>query len=1189
MITDEERNAEIAARNGADSGTKTYDTLLITGNGLKNNDWAGDTFDTVYQAWNKVNPHKMNKSQFRDWYLKNNAEVIINVKDCNGNASIAPNVPAGKVVKLPEGNEITELAWKWACEKPTKPIEAMPAQVPEAFVPQPVGLAMAEAAPLAQFVPPSEGANKLGYAMQRYNYFFGTPPRDAAARGDENEARLRNGALRPDEMEGQAVKLRKKDDKTNALAEGQDGKFFFGRARTQELTYAPEATYLRDGDGNLIPNKRFNQKLEDNIGNLVASDLRVIEATQGGALISVARRNNPYHAGIFTDFDTSRNIIGKWNATPEALDEITKFEAVWSQYPKVAARFEQSPNAADAKALLDMNERLALSPIVWSVSSRGVPVGNIEAVQEATRNVLASPAFAALSAEEQQGLKATYESRIGLYSDHNALKGALGGDAGAQAMYNPLDGMVADRAALKFIGKGYGADHDKARPDDVSKAEWRTQQAAAEGTRYAAELNTLRTPTAREYEIGSGAVFNTARQSTDQFHANTGAVVGKLRNDPALLDDYITYLSDTPGALQKVTDLAFHASRKGAKDNKTILDFTKDSQADRFAQTMGETLAGEVHRNNMDYRGQSILNGVANSATFGLATPGANRNQNRGLFVKEDGNVFIFSDDFKERWQNGTPEQKDAIRQFIGQEFLGKVEAAHGKGVYYASTAIAEGLTERTAENARVNGGQGSETYRRIEAKLGKQTLSDIEVAGKNATENLGGGVMKGTQMLATQGKVVTVSEEELNAAQGGTIRTTNAAALAAGVRLGATVLPTDVAAAARSAGEKALAISTSSDTSRVLQAQVNNETVLTAAAAQPTVFSLTLLEAAATGKLDAGATKSLSSYLSTVDKGTKDANNYADLMKHHLKAYLAAGDDVAARATAENAAATELAGYFAAPDSKHPGAKADAASRLAGLVAKDGAISAAFTAQLKEIAASQNAAGGAELTPQQSTQLQAALVVAKTPEEKAAALQSVLAGSPATLNAGTNSAPLLSADAQTQLLAVAGSSASPAEKAAKVDAVLADQVKAGGTSLTAAQTDALKATINANGADLNSTLAGFGKDLNAGKGLPAGAVNTMLELNSGTPSRDVLAGKQAEFFAGHHADVGSLPAHPGTSWRAWVKVIVPFIVPGGGGGGDIPFLPELPDYCGGALRPLCPVRPVPPSVPGVPGGGNGI
>src|SRR5690606_34485833 len=109
ILTDEERNAEIAARNGADSGDATHDTLLVTGNGLRGDAWAGDTFDSIYAAWNRVNPGQMDKAQFREWFLEANRQGIINVEDCEGNPDIAPNVILGTTVKLPEGNEITHL------------------------------------------------------------------------------------------------------------------------------------------------------------------------------------------------------------------------------------------------------------------------------------------------------------------------------------------------------------------------------------------------------------------------------------------------------------------------------------------------------------------------------------------------------------------------------------------------------------------------------------------------------------------------------------------------------------------------------------------------------------------------------------------------------------------------------------------------------------------------------------------------------------------------------------------------------------------------------------------------------------------------------------------------------------------------------------------------------------------------
>lgn len=149
--TDLERNEAIAARiasGQADSGTATRDAILITGNGEKNKNWAGDTVSSVAAAWLRhQSPEtiaamrqeyaqlggslrvatrngtraKTEQEIARDWIVRVNNLKGARAVDCEGDYSIQPEVIVGDILKLPEGNEVTDLLWARPCPLPVQP------------------------------------------------------------------------------------------------------------------------------------------------------------------------------------------------------------------------------------------------------------------------------------------------------------------------------------------------------------------------------------------------------------------------------------------------------------------------------------------------------------------------------------------------------------------------------------------------------------------------------------------------------------------------------------------------------------------------------------------------------------------------------------------------------------------------------------------------------------------------------------------------------------------------------------------------------------------------------------------------------------------------------------------------------------------------------------------------------------
>ena len=1158
-----------------------------------------DTVSGIAEAWKEANPEdrrSLNQIQ-REIVLANRLRTRNGVA-CTGDNIQDAVIRVGQTLVLPAGNPVNpEVHYDCPPERKPKPVQAVQIVTP----PEQVKLEpQAEASPLAQFVPAPSGAVDLGYAVQRYNYFFGEPPRDVAATGKENAGNLRNGAIVPDEMEGQATKLRRKDDSTGALREGQQGQQFFGRARKDELTYAPENTYLRDANGNLVPNKRYNQKPEENLGSTVNGDGRVIETVMGGALISLARRNNPYHAGLFTDYDTARNVIGKWNASAEAVTVLTQYEGLMTQYERVGDRFFKgeagTATAADAKALLEMNERLALNPVIWSVSPRGLAYTDISVVQNASRKVFESEGFKALPAEEQAALRATYESRIAQYGNPKALHASIGGDAGVAKLYNPLTELATERAELKFIQRGYGRDGGE-RPEGVTKEEWRTQVANGEGQRYAAEVaaEATRVPHATEIQVGTGIAFDRKRQTADAVVASRREALTTIRNDQALLDDVITHVvtaqnptAGTATALQKWTDPLFHASRKGGS-RAELLAFKGDKSADRYVENTAAQMGGEAHRDSIDYKGNSVLNAPIGfvASLIGQEQPGGNRNQNRGV---ADG----FPQAVRERWLNGTDAERAEIRAAFSSIIDRSLEAdANGKG--YAAASLITSLNPRLAEYS--GKGTPSEAYQRVQARIGTAAL-DTMIAQANATEQLSAAVEIGTEQRVKAGKDVrTVDADALDAAlkAGTSVKVTGGEAKP---DIAATVLNTDAIRAAAGPAAQAGVLLASNNPGRVGQGDTNRAVVELAAATQPTAFSMTVLSTVASGSLDAGALRNLQTYLNTVDKGTGDANRYADMMKHHLKAYYKAAGNPEALAAAEAAAQADLDGYFSASDRKHDGARFAAAGRLAGLMAKDNAVSTAFTTQLQAIAAEQEKAGPAfTLSNETVASLQAINAGPGTPEEKAAKIREVVANvSTPVETRTTTTAPLLSTEQQAQIVALKASAKSEAELAAGLQSITAGST--GTPALNAAQLTALNAAVAGASSDeaLKSTLAGFGvtsTTVNAGTGksiLSQDAQEQIVAAALTSTSREEMAGKvraitaglpaaqidellslrggsYEDVMAGIKSTIDTLTAKPGISWRSWGKALFTALVPTGGDK-DIPILPDGTDGCLGVPRP---------------------
>lgn len=1025
-----------------------------------------------------------------------------NGKDCDGNPENSPKLREGRTFVYPEMvNEILNPG------KPCAKITEVPVETP--FVPAPPPIAPAPeysaARTPAQFVPAMAGAVDLGIKVQEYNFLYGTPPIDAAARGNRNADRVKGGALVKGEVEGSFVKTRERDDdrnpQTGVLRAGETGEFKFTRADKQELLFRPQANYQLI-NGQWTPNKRFNQKLEENLAVAIDGDGRAIEVLQGNAMISLPRRNDPYHKGFFTDFDTASNVVNQWNSTGEAVGVVTFFRGLNEAYAPTADRFlkgTEAPVAADAEKVLDLNVRLALSPITWSVSQRGVPATDPTVLRTAMQEVLDSPRFAALPAEDQQRLRDRYNPLIEKMNNPDALYAAVGGREGTAKLYNPQEELAVERSKIPHIRDRYfdmlGA-KDSDRPKGMSKDDYREQKTLEAGLVIVRDLEAVgqRPPSKTEREVGVGVAFNRERQTDDAITTGRVQALTTIKGDPALLDDVITHTLTTPGALQKWTDPVFHATRAGADDNRKILGFKSDGEADRYSENAAIALSGDKrYKKSLRENVPSIFDRVGNIVTFGAATPGANRNQNRGI---ADG----FPEIVRDRWVNGTDEDRAQIRSFFTDQ-IDRSVTAQEKGLGFAAASQLTSLDPRLAEYR--NGNVASPVYAGITEKLG--TLPrDLMIQRGNATDYLGAQVEIGTEKAVLAGKDIrTVSREQAQAGLNGGEVMVEGGALA-GTSVAATVFNIDVAKAAREAGTGAArsnVLTEANSPSLTGQGQNDRQVAVSAAKAQSAAFSMVVLQTLTNPSLSEASQRNLSTYINNIDKGGDDSSLYADTLKKHARAYEKAGSDPAKRAAAENAAFADFSAYFAGAGER-PGARDWAVNRLGEMISKDGPLATAFTDEMRVVA---NSSTG--LNSAQTAQLQARLALANTPEDKAAALNSFIAelsggqapaAGAASLNGGAQaqrvilSGPELSAAQIDQIAALGANPPSdPAALNAAITGILGNAVPTDANLQTLAA--ALSAgnvspeSQNAIIAGIDSTNAGRQAALDAANGFNAG------------------------------------------------------------------------------------------------------
>lgn len=920
----------------------------------------------------KIGPGKLfkNDAQYQAWFFSHNHFPSKSGKDCARNDYSGQFIRKGQTLVLPEGFEFTDRTQAICVDKnkivpkiPTGSLEVPREPLPQVELPPALDTVVAP----AQFTPSRTGAPETAVAIDMFNYYYGTPPIRAAVRGSDNPDKVKRGALQPGEVEGQNVRLTRRDEKAGTIAPGEAGHYEFGRANHYELRFRPSATWHIDPETGrpTKPNKHFSQKVEENARFVMDAEGRAIPSIDLGALISVKAKQNPYFSSIFTDFDTAQVDRSVWATSAEGIKAMTAFRVTTETQQTLAERFAANPTAEDADKLLSTTAQLGMSPVVWTVGSYHTPRQKAETEGAVMDKVLNDPR---LSDADRAALHAKYDGARAAIADPYKLMQEI--KAKGIDQYIPTDEPVKARAQEKVVWSGYYdglGRHEGSLSQDDKKA--RSEAYGHVAARNLQREGLLVVPDEVNRSLATGItadqqnVYDVERQSAGNMDRARLALGKAVVGDDKLLDDAISHTMAQPGRLQKLTDQIFYASIKRAKDNKGNLDFRTDGEADKFADRFGVALAGPEFKDKLDYKGRSIFSGIINHASFDIIRPNANRNQTRGL--------VDFPEAAREKWEHGTPEQKEEIRAAY-REWLNRAISAGEKGKPVALAAFATALDPH--EDMRANGGQASPQITRIgETSLdvtapdgtktstlkAKTVLLDHLVQREAATAQIGAEVERAREAAVIEGKpTLSARTPEERAALAAAVKAadgvggkiaaptgTNGGGLVAG-----TVFNIERAQAAAKAmregkaGDAALAstvLSTADSPTMVSASQTDQATVKAAAAASPVLFSLVALKAISDTAGDAAAQKNAASYLQQLDHGARSP--YADMMKHHANALKAAAGNPAATAAALNAAGKDLQAYFASSEGKNAGLHAGAASALAAKFAGDGLLAGAF------------------------------------------------------------------------------------------------------------------------------------------------------------------------------------------------------------------------------------------------------
>ena len=941
----------------AESASAQENTFKVRG-GTDENGRYWDTVDTIARAWKRANPDTtMSYREVWEWIVRENNLKTVSGKSCEFGTINYPNIKPDQVLKLPAGNPLGNFPVIYAKDCDDKKPVAVAAAAAPAVVDEVAAAAAPPNAerPLAQFIPQSRGAYRNAIGSDGTNYFLGIPPKDAPADWQGDRGKVKGDAYQPADSEGTLVK---QPDKS---------KLELTRRTTSELKYRPSQTVYIGEDGDPDgKNKRYDQKIEQNARFMVDDEGNIITVVDGNVLVSQNRRLNPYYEGIWREEKQARNLVTQWNNTAEGQMAITTWAGIERQYQIIGDTFfkGESQNVyGDAEKLLQLNVQAALHPLIWSVSSQGVPVGDTSVLRAQAERVLA----ALPEGEEKARLEQIYRPYLAQLDDPIALDALIRANGGYGTWYNPLMDWAEERSQLKFIKKHY--DDVKGMDRDTTTKQ---ERALVVGQRYAHLFweTSVRVPTETEMRFGRGELFDKQAQSEPALREQRLAFLRRMETDPEFRRAVIDTVMSNPGTLQYWTDPLFYATRPGA-DQGSIMGFDKKGDAKPFVEGVSGQLGGKKYEDDVRYDRLNIAEGLllrplGKLVTLGAISPFDNKNQNNGLTGFESAT--------RERWRAGgqsAAEVEEGFRRMAEQARI-----AEEKGMPVASTSMVLSLSPNLTEDSHK--GKFSAEYDRLLAISGglAKLYYDQMVKGVDSIGKVGAGMEAQLERDVAAGKRTTTETGQFD---------------------------TTAAAAVKSPEDLARVLATANNPTMVSQADVNKNIVTSMAGASPELFSLLAAMALAdetAGVEAAQARLNLQARINSVGErsisgsigglvGSSPGSRYEDMIEDAAKAIRAAGNDPAARAAAYAKATERFAEFFAADGEKGASRRA-AVAVLSSEIAGDNAASALVAYQYREFAVGDGASylsglvADGKITADDRMALLAAQA-GKTPEERAA------------------------------------------------------------------------------------------------------------------------------------------------------------------------------------------------------------
>lgn len=817
---------------------------------------SGDAgINAIIDAWIKANRDQVgqgkqfaNSKAVIEWFLDpahNKLRDPITGKPCTPN-SIKVHGPLLKPndhINTPEGNPIQKVLKEVECKTPPAPkfeFTPIPAMTPvperlETVTSAPLPVLNELKSPQAQAKMTARGTVQDGADLQMVNFFFGRPPRDAAAEWRGTPDRARDG-LKPGTQEGRRVNTAKEagfgEETFGYVRAGNQLKL--GRANEGnvpanpfangggEVEFGPEQTYLTDDKGNILgPNPKVNQKME--VGMRLVRDadgnLRAVEDMT--ALISENRRENPNYRGFLREAFTATNLVHRTTNTGEGQKLAASYLVLEKSYEQLDASFTKAPQGerslADAEKLMQLNVQAALHPLVWSVYDYGAGAKPQELLKKSLTDV-----FNKLpDTPDAKALKAKYEPYVTLLDDPARLDATIQAKGGRGSWFNPMLPEALERAKLDFIRDGYTnvpmpkpereytqreiaeMGFDPNTMGRKERNEFKDKEIDRVARLYANKIwqDSIRLPVAAEYQLGTNKLNDPKAQQEDKLSFERVVLLDRLNRDPKAREAWVNLMLSTPAGTQKLYD-TLHLTSREDSGNHALLAFSNPKVAREQSQKLAVALAGkEQGEALMREEGGSPGNSLWRMITAGWQSDGKNTNQNKGHFG--------FQEAMQKRWAD--PKTHAEVDAAV-QEILGRaITSENGVEGNVTTTALV-----LTMDPARAQKMGAADKLAALQATLAPEMVKTIN-----------------DQMVVNLNNAGSNAQVTAHMAQVEAARTLAVAAPAGGLSA--------AEQAARTAASKVVGFTTA-DPSKVSQNEMNAMFVDSAAKASPAAFTTLLV-----------------------------------------------------------------------------------------------------------------------------------------------------------------------------------------------------------------------------------------------------------------------------------------------------------------------------------------------------------